>query len=641
MVFGAFFGALALAQTTGNSSLSLVKDLQSGLFTLTLNDAEGVASFSLEFKTGKLPYSGDLSGCARTKKIDQIAALNDSDLAETIKGRIIDCRGGETVFEISAADARGRAQIKKLGVEPESVPTPPTPSSVPTTPKTAPPEPTPTPTTKAHEVIYPVAELGNCKNEPECKAYCDLAENVKQCLAFAKKYQLLPEEEIRLAEKVLGVKGGPGGCNSRASCESYCNDVVNIEVCIAFAEENGLMKGKELEEAKKVRAAVQSGQKLPGGCRNKTACENYCKNPEHIDECMAFAESSGFLSPEELEQAKKFMPLIKSGQTPGGCKTKDECEAYCESDEHMDECIDFAIKHGMIPEEEKKHIEAFKKAGGKGPGGCKGKQCKAFCENPANQQTCFEWAKESGILKEEDLQRMEAGKQQLQQSLGQMPPEAKECVEKIIGPGGLEGNFFGGPEFGAKIQKCMEQAFGSFGGQMGGGPLGEFGGPNGEFPPDGSPPGGFNGPGGCKGIDECIIYCKDHPDECQGFGPPSGGEDHGKFPGGPGESGSSIPPGFEGGIPSGFESGQHPEGFKLPENVQPGQFTAPPTQEQIQQQFQQQYQQQYEQQYQQQSGGFPPPPTGEFHPPPSPPPTSKNIMNPLSLLLAPFVNLFR
>ena len=123
----------------------------------------------------------------------------------------------------------------------------------------------------APEVIYPIVELGGCKDKAECFTYCELPKNGKQCLAFAKKYQLLPEEEIRVAEKVLDVKGGPGGCNSKNSCEDYCDDVANIEVCVAFAEENGLMKGRELEEAKKVRTMIQNGKKLPGGCRNKNS----------------------------------------------------------------------------------------------------------------------------------------------------------------------------------------------------------------------------------------------------------------------------------------------------------------------------------------------------------------------------------
>ena len=53
---------------------------------------------------------------------------------------------------------------------------------------------------EASEIIFPVMELGGCNDKAECFVYCELDENATQCLAFAKKHQLLPEEEI-LPEK--------------------------------------------------------------------------------------------------------------------------------------------------------------------------------------------------------------------------------------------------------------------------------------------------------------------------------------------------------------------------------------------------------------------------------------------------------
>lgn len=688
-IVSAFLGILALAQTSGNGSLSLLKDLQSGLFTLAVTDSEGVASFSLEFKTGKLPYSGDLAGCQRSKSINNIGALNDNDLAETIKGTVLDCQGGKTEFEISAVDAKGRAQVKKLGEEAKEAPQQQKETQTKPATQTQPTSEKQNKENIASEFTFPIPELGNCKDKTECFAYCELPENGRQCLVFAKKHGLLPEDEIKVAEKVLDVKGGPGGCNSKKSCENFCNDIDHIEECLAFAEENGLMKGKELEEAKKVRAAVQRGQKMPGGCRNKNACENYCQNPDHMDECLAFAEEAGFLSSEELEQAKKFMPLMKSGQTPGACKTKDGCEAYCESDEHFEECLNFAEKNGMIPEKEREHIEAFKKAGGRGPGGCKGRQCQAFCENPENQQACFEWARDNGLMKEEDVRRMQEGTKQIEKVFNDAPPEVQECINQAV-PGGLEkmrsGGFFGGEAVGEKIKACFE----GFMSQMGGSFGGEHGGPGG---------GDFSGPGGCKGPEECMSYCKEHPEECQNFAPPGGGE-HGGGPGGspmmggpggckskeecmsfckenPEKCGSfESRGGKEGGFPpSGEFPRQGPEGeFHPPEGMPQGfeqefqkqgaeQFQQQ-YQQQYNQEFQKQYEQQYQQQYQQQSGGYPPSPTsgstGDYHPPegsytpspsgtfeqhidgsqPSPPPTS-SITSPLGLLLAPFLWLVR
>ncbi|OGI63165.1 hypothetical protein A2818_01865 [Candidatus Nomurabacteria bacterium RIFCSPHIGHO2_01_FULL_40_12] len=464
----------------------------------------------------------------------------------------------------------------------------------------------------APEIIYPIAPLGNCKDKIECFAYCELPSNGKQCLAFAKEHQLLPEEEIRVAEKVLGVKGGPGGCNSKDSCQNYCDDVANIEVCIAFAEENGLMKGKNLEEAKKVRAVIQSGKSLPGNCRNKNACENYCKNSEHIDECLAFAESSGFLSSEELEQAKIFMPLMKKGETPGACKSREECDAYCESDEHFEECISFADKHGMIPPNEREHIEAFKKAGGKGPGGCKGRQCQAFCEQPNNQQACFEWAKENGVLKEDDLRRMEEGRQQIEKVLGDAPPEVASCLEQALGPGGVEkmrsGEFFGGEAIGEKMHACFE----GFMSQMGG----DFDAGSRENREDGEERKNFSGPGGCKGPDECMVFCKNNMEECQKFAPPQQGME-GNYDNGREDGKENRTTEFQDGkFPSSNEfpgkgefrgqPGEFPPPQKFPGQIEsngeqyPKDFNQQYDQ-QYQQEFQKQYDQQFQQQYDQQS----------------------------------------
>lgn len=433
----------------------------------------------------------------------------------------------------------------------------------------------------AQEIVFPVAELGSCKDKAECFAYCEIPENGKACLSFAKEHELLSEEEIRAAEKVMDVSGGgPGGCKSKSACESYCDDVSHIDECIAFAEENGLMKGKELEEAKKVRAVIQSGGKLPGGCKNKTACENYCQSSEHMEECLAFAEASGFLSPEELEQAKKFMPLMKEGLTPGKCKSKDECETYCELDEHFDECISFAEKNGMIEEKDRQNIEAFKKSGGRGPGGCKGRQCEDFCKDPNNQQTCFEWAKENGLISEDDLRGME-------DSMRERPPVGEEGERRRES----EGN--------------------------------------------------FGGPGGCKSEEECMNYCQNNPEECKRFAPPQGEQremDRGINRGGEEERG------FEDRQYSRPESSEFfpgaPDSHEREGREEYDRQYEDKYREQYQNQFREQYEGELKQQFQEQpqdsferrevpSGGFLPegeprallpdsaPREGEYHPEPS------------------------
>ncbi len=241
------------------------------------------------------------------------------------------------------------------------------------------------------DIDFPIAELGNCANEDACYTYCEEPKNFEACYAFGTANGLVEEETVP-PELIatLAAGGGPGGCTSQISCEVYCSDANHLVECVTFAEDSGLMSGEELEEAKKVMAAVQAGATLPGGCTSKDACESFCQNPSNMEECLAFAEVAGFMSSEELEQARKILPLMQSGQTPGGCTSEKTCKAYCESGDHLEECLDFGVKTGFMTPEEADQIKASG-AGmmGGGPGGCKSeKECMAYCQNPANQEEC-------------------------------------------------------------------------------------------------------------------------------------------------------------------------------------------------------------------------------------------------------------
>ena len=374
------------------------------------------------------------------------------------------------------------------------------------------------------DIVFPVAELENCQNEQECKSYCDLPENVETCLTFAKKHNLLSQAEIDKAEKFLAIGTGPGGCTSHFECENYCNDINNIDECLAFAEQYGMMQDQELQEAKQIQRALAQGAKMPGGCRNRDECENYCSNPNNMAECLSFAKAAGFMSSEELKEAEKFLVAIQKGAKPPACRGKEECQVYCSAPENFEECLAFAEAAGFIAPEQ---AELARKTGGKGPGGCKGEQeCRAFCENPANQEECFNFATEHGLISEEDKLRMQEGMAQMQEGLEMAPPEVRECFERELGPEKIAeirtGTAVVGPHMGDIMRECFEQlmpAPGEFGPPPGEG--GSFP-PEGFSPPEGAIPGGFTGPGGCTNPEECQQYCSDpaHWQECGGFAPP-------------------------------------------------------------------------------------------------------------------------
>ncbi len=254
-----------------------------------------------------------------------------------------------------------------------------------------------------NNIQFPIPELGNCKNANSCKSYCDKPANIEACLSFAEKNNLMDKGEIETARKFTEIGKGPGGCTTKDRCDQYCNDTNNIDECVSFAEKNGLMSPKELEEAKKVKSAIEKGVKPPA-CGGKKQCDAYCESSDHMEECITFAEAAGFLSPQEIQESKKVLSAIKKGAKPPACQGKEQCDAYCGEDAHFDECIAFAEAAGFIAPEE---LEMVKKTRGKGPGGCRGKEeCDSFCQNEGNLETCAAFAEENGFMSKEDAAMM-------------------------------------------------------------------------------------------------------------------------------------------------------------------------------------------------------------------------------------------
>ncbi len=484
----------------------------------------------------------------------------------------------------------------------------------------------------AADIQYPVAELGNCENKTDCRAYCNELKNTEDCLDFARKNNLMSEDEIERAERFLAASGeGPGGCAGEDECKEYCNDINHIDECISFAERNGLIPPEELEEAKKVQAAIARGVKPPP-CGNKQQCDVYCEEPEHMEECIAFGLEAGFIQGKEAEDAQKMLQAVKRGVKPPPCKGKEACDEYCSSPDNMEVCMTFAMEAGFMSEQEKedsqKMLQALKKGikpppckgkedcdaycgseehfeectnfavaagfmsekdagmarktGGKGPGDCKGKEeCENFCNNPDNQETCFNFAKNNGLIPEEDLRKMEEGKQQLQQSLQQMPQEVADCLSGEVGADMVEkmkSGFMPPREAGDKMQGCFQKMGPPQGPDQQGppcegedckkfqsGPVHEN--PGGQIMPQQA------GPGGCKTPEECQSFCQNNPEECKNLSPGSAnqqGPGPGQMPPCEGENCQQGPP------------SQQPEGYQPPQDFRPPEGQMPPEGQQFQ-----------------------------------------------------------
>ncbi len=210
-------------------------------------------------------------------------------------------------------------------------------------------------TTAPSDIQYPISELGNCKSQSSCKGFCDEPKNISACLAFGEKHNLMSPQEVANAKKFQanGI-AGPGGCKGKDKCDAYCSDSTHIDECITFAEKNGLMSDSELKEAKKVQAAIAKGIKPPA-CGGKKSCDTYCSSPEHMEECMNFSIEAGIMDSKKQEESKKVLAAIKQGIKPPACKGKDACDEYCST--HMEECMNFSLATGMVPDDQKEQMQ--------------------------------------------------------------------------------------------------------------------------------------------------------------------------------------------------------------------------------------------------------------------------------------------
>jgi len=288
-----------------------------------------------------------------------------------------------------------------------------------------------------------------------------------------------------------------GNCGSESVCKSYCDKSENTKSCVNFAEKNNLMSKEEIEMAKKFMAA---GSKGPGGCEGKNECEAYCNNLDHIDECISFAEENNLIPPEELEEAKKVQAAIKRGVKPPPCGNKKQCDIYCDQPEHMEECIAFGIEAGFIQGQELEDVQKMLAAVKRGvkPPPCRGKEaCDAYCSNPDNMEMCMTFAMEAGFMSEQE----KADSQKMLKALkkGIKPPNCRgkdECDVYCSQDQHFdectkfaEAAGFMTPEEAAMARKT-----------------------------------GGKGPGGCKGKDECDAFCNnpDNQETCFNFAKENG-----------------------------------------------------------------------------------------------------------------------
>ena len=111
-----------------------------------------------------------------------------------------------------------------------------------------------------------------------------------------------------------------GSCADRVACKAYCADTTNRSACLAFARSHSLKVATSTDDGVKLKALKLNGG--PGNCAKgatdpKAACKAYCDSTEHMDECVAYGRSHNLFAGERLEHAVKAqMALSRSTTTP-------------------------------------------------------------------------------------------------------------------------------------------------------------------------------------------------------------------------------------------------------------------------------------------------------------------------------------
>ena len=235
-------------------------------------------------------------------------------------------------------------------------------------------------------------------------------------------------------------------------------------------------------------------------CKNKEACKAYCDDTNHIDACVSFAEKNGLMSPDQLAEAKQVQAAIEKGVKPPACNGKKECDAYCEDSSHMKECITFGEASGFLKgrelEDAKKMLTAIDN--GATPPPCRGKDaCDAYCSEPVHIEACMTFAKAAGFMTPEEEQNSEKMIAAIKK--GVKPPNCRgkeECDAYCAEPAHTDECINFSIAAGFMTEKEAEMAKKT----------------------------GGKGPGGCIGKETCDIFCNtpENQQTCMNFAKDNG-----------------------------------------------------------------------------------------------------------------------
>lgn len=147
--------------------------------------------------------------------------------------------------------------------------------------------------------------------------------------------------------------------------------------------------------------AQQYGISFPiaelGNCASIDECKTFCDNPDNYQKCTDFAQEHKLVSTDSISTTSKSdEEILELAKAELSCSTMDECMAFCNKEENMEKCIDFASKHQLGGG----NVEAMRQVMSslKSLLGCSSMtSCMDACNQPDNAQKCMEVFKQAGI----------------------------------------------------------------------------------------------------------------------------------------------------------------------------------------------------------------------------------------------------
>jgi hypothetical protein len=358
---------------------------------------------------------------------------------------------------------------------------------------------------------------GVCGTSPDpvaaCGSFCNEQANMETCIAYGEKHNLFPKEELAEVRKVRdALRGGatlPAGCTNAESCKQTCDNPPSLEVakqCFAFAEKAGLLpKDVNRAQVEKAFEAIQSGKTPFKSLKDFQKCERP-EDDATLQACVNFGIESGLIPEKEAELLRKT-----GGKGPGGCFGK-ACETYCDDPSHEDECVRFAEEYDLISPEDKAQMQEGMQ-----------KMQEGLTQAPPEVRECLTTTVGSEVLDQiaagtkrlsRDLgEKMKSCFETFfknrddarGQSMGPaFPPEVKACLVERLGPDFMDRMQSGPtPEMEEQMRPCFEMQ--GKNGSDGPGMMPQNQGfmPNAPMPfPQGKPPVNCGSPEECKKVFE-------------------------------------------------------------------------------------------------------------------------------------------